>query len=302
MSAGPPFDYLPLPGRPALEWPGGAPVAVWIAVNVEHYPFGVPGLSIVPITASLVPDPMNYGWRDYGARVGVFRMMEVFDDLGLPVSAPLHTDVCEHYPEIVDEGARRNWAWIAHGRNNAAQQTGMEREAERTDLAEQTAIIERHTGWRPRGWLGPALTETFDTPDLLAELGYTHVLDWCNDDQPYRLRSGGGRLLSVPYSIEVNDIPLFLAKGVSGPDYERVLVDQFDVLCEQAERSGSGLVMAIPVHAFLVGLPFRLRYLRSALEHIAGSGRAWCTTSDAIADAFSAQTGGEDLAAAPGGV
>jgi allantoinase len=293
----PPFDYTALPDRAPIEWPNGAKVAVWIAVNTEHYRMDLAGLSIVPVTAGLVPDPMNYGWRDYGARVGIFRLMELLDELELPVTAPLHTDVCELYPRIVEEGTKRDWAWMAHGRNDSVKQTEMAEDEERSYLAELVETIERHTGRRPKGWLGPALTETFNTPDLLAELGLTYVCDWCNDDQPYPLRTTKGPVVSVPYSVEVNDVSLLLAKGLTGPEYQQVLTDQFDGLYEQGAESG--VVMAIPLHAFLVGLPFRLKYLRAALEHIKGHDDVWFTTADEIADFALEHLTGEPAAAQP---
>ncbi|MEA2374404.1 MAG: hypothetical protein QOD53_867 [Thermoleophilaceae bacterium] len=278
----PPFAYSPLPGRPRLELPDGARVAVWIAVNVEYYPIDKPQISIVPVTTGFVPDPANYGWRDYGARVGIWRLMDLFDELGLPVTAPLNSDVCHRYPEILEEGTRRGWAWMAHGRDNSVFQANMERDEEREYLADVIDTIERASGRRPRGWLGPGLTETFNTPDLLAELGLRYVCDWCNDDQPYPLETSAGRLVSVPYSVEVNDIPLLVTNGMTGPGYQQALVDQFDALYEAGRETAQ--VMAIPLHPFLVGLPFRLKYLRAALQHVAGHEDVWLTTGDEIAD------------------
>jgi peptidoglycan/xylan/chitin deacetylase (PgdA/CDA1 family) len=278
----PPFGYLPARGRPKLELPHGARVAVWIGLNVEHYPFGRPGLSISPITAGLPVDPMNFGWRDYGPRVGIWRVMDVLDRLGMRASVLLNSDVCRRYPAIVEAGRERDWAWLAHGRDNATLQTGMSREEEQRYLAEVVETIERGTGQRPLGWLGPALTETEHTPELLSELGLTYVCDWCNDDEPYRLDVPGAQMLSVPYSVETNDITLLASKNLTGPEYMQVLIDQFDVLYEEGQRSGK--VMAIPLHPFLVGQPFRIGYLRSALEHIAGHEQVWLATSDEIAE------------------
>lgn len=287
--SGPPFGYLPAPGRPKLELPGGARVAVWIGLNVEHYPFGRPALSISPITASLPVDPMNYGWRDYGPRVGIWRVMDVLDRLGMRASVLLNSEVCERYPAIVEEGRRRGWAWLAHGRDNATLQADMSLEEERSYLTDVVDTIERGTGQRPRGWLGPALTETANTPALLAELGLTYVCDWCNDDEPYALENEGGPMLSMPYSVETNDITLLLERGYTGPEYLQVLIDQFDVLYEEGERSGR--VMAIPLHPFLVGQPFRIRHLETALAHIAGHEHVWVATSDEIAEWYVGQRG-----------
>jgi allantoinase len=282
----PPFRYRPAVGRPRLELPGGARVAVWIGLNIEHYPFGRPGLSITPATAGLPVDPMNYGWRDYGVRVGVWRVMDVLDRLGMRASVLLNSEVCHRYPAIVEAGQRRGWAWLAHGRDNATLQTGMSREDERAYLQEVVETIERGVGRRPRGWLGPALTETENTPELLAELGLTYVCDWCNDDEPYPLEVDG--MISLPYAIESNDIPLLIDKGLTGPEFQQVLTDQFDVLYE--EGAASGRVMAIPLHPFLVGQPFRIKYLERALAHIAAHEAVWLATSDEIAEWYLARS------------
>ena len=283
----PPFEYLPALGRPKLELPGGARVAVWLGLNIEHYPFGRPALSIGPVTAGLPVDPMNYGWRDYGPRVGIWRVIELLDRLGMRASAIVNSEVCHRYPVIVEEGRRRGWAWLAHGRDNATLQTGMSVDEERSYLAETVDTIERSTGQRPLGWLGPALTETANTPALLAELGLTYVCDWCNDDEPYPLAIDGGPMLSLPYSIEANDVTLLAQRGYTGPQYLEVLVDQFDALYEEGRNGGK--VMAIPLHPFLVGLPFRMRYLQAALEHIAGHEHVWLATSDEIAEWYLAR-------------
>jgi allantoinase len=275
------YDYSPITARPQLEWPDGARVAVWIGLNVEHYEFGKPAISIGPQTADLVPDPLNYGWRDYGPRVGIWNLMNVLDRHGIRASVLLSSDVCDLYPQIIDAGNERDWVWLAHGKNNSILQTHMELEEERTYLADVTETIERHTGKRPRGWLGPNLSESFNTPELLAELGFTYMCDWCNDDQPYPLRVEAGPMISVPYSIEVNDIPLFVTKAQTGPDFLQVVVDQFECLYEVGEKTGQ--VMAIGLHPFLIGLPFRLGYLDRALEHIASKEGVWLTTSDEIA-------------------
>jgi peptidoglycan/xylan/chitin deacetylase (PgdA/CDA1 family) len=292
----PPFRYRPAVGRPRLELPGGARVAVWIGLNIEHYPFGCPALSIGPATAGLPVDPMNYGWRDYGVRVGVWRVMDVLDRLGFRASVLLNSEVCERCPQIVEAGRERGWAWLAHGRDNATLQTGMSRDEERAYLRDVVETIERGTGQRPRGWLGPALTETEHTPALLAELGLTYVCDWCNDDEPYPLEVEG--MISVPYAIEANDIPLLIDKGLTGPEFAQVLIDQFDVLYAEGERSGR--VMAIPLHPFLVGQPFRIGYLERALAHIAGHEDVWLATSDEIAEWYLGRDGGGEDGGASG--
>ena len=274
------YSYWPIIERPRLEWPDGKRIAFYLGLNIEHYEIDKPSTSIFANTASLAPDPLNYGWRDYGPRVGLWRMMEVMDKHGVRGSVLLNSDVCTRYPQIISEGNKRGWVWLAHGKNNAIFEAGMSLEEERAYLTDVVSTIRQHTGQQPQGWLGPALTETFNTPDILAELGLTYILDWCNDDQPYPVNVKSGRMISVPYSIEVNDIPLFVGKSLSGEDFYRTLVDQFEGLYEAAGTSG--LVMALAVHPFVIGLPFRLKYLSRFLAHITAEKGVWVTTSDEI--------------------
>jgi peptidoglycan/xylan/chitin deacetylase (PgdA/CDA1 family) len=276
------YDYSPIIERPRLELPNGARLAFWVGLNVEHYLVDKPATSIFSGTAMLQPDPLNYGWRDYGPRVGIWRMMDVLDKYRMRASVLLNADVCQSYPQIISEGNKRGWVWLAHGKNNSIFEAGMSLEEERAYLTEVVRSIEQGTGKRPKGWLGPALTETFNTPEILAELGLTYLLDWCNDDQPYPLKVKAGRMISVPYSIEMNDITLFVSKSLSGPDFAQQVMDQFDVLYDEGARSGR--VMCLALHPFVVNQPFRHKYLDKVLEYIAGHDQVWLTTSDEIAD------------------
>ncbi len=277
-----PFKYWPIIKRPKIKWSNNARLAVWVGLNIESYDVDKPSTSIFPGTAGLVPDPLNYGWRDYSVRVGIWRMMQLFDKHKIRPSCLINSDVCHFYPEIIEEGNKRNWAWVAHGKNNSIFQANMTFEEEKTYLKEVIETIEKITGQKPKGWLGPALTETFNTPQILTSLGLTYILDWCNDDQPYPLFSKNGTMISVPYSIEINDIPLFVGKSLSGEDFYQMIVDQFDTLYEESKESGR--VMAIALHPFVIGLPFRIKYLDKALEYIRGHKDVWITTSDEIAD------------------
>ncbi|MEV4107001.1 polysaccharide deacetylase family protein [Nonomuraea sp. NPDC049695] len=275
------FDYSPITERPPIQWPGGARVAVYIGLNVEHFLIDRPSTSIWPGTADLVPDALNYGWRDYGPRVGIWRTMEILDRHGVRASVLLNSDVAHHYPQIIKAGLERDWAWLAHGRTNSILQAGMTREEERAFLTDVVDTIAAATGRRPRGWMGPGLTETFDTPALLAELGLSYVLDWTNDDQPYRLNVPG--MLSVPYTVELNDLGLF-GKGTSGPEFVQIVKDQYEQL--RADSRDSGRVMALALHPFVIGQAFRAKYLDQALAYLAAQPDAWLTTSDEIAEHY----------------
>ena len=276
------YQYSPIIHRPKLELPGDARVAFWIGLNIEHYEVDKPSTSIFGGTATLQPDPLNYGWRDYGPRVGIWRVMDLLDKYGIRASVLLNSDVCERYPQILEEGKKRRWVWLAHGKNNSIFEAGMSREQERQYLKDVVQTITAATGQQPRGWLGPALTETFNTPELLRELGLTYLLDWCNDDQPFPLNVESDRMISVPYSIEMNDISLFVGKSLSPADFAQMVMDQFDVLYEEGAHSGR--VMCLALHPFIIGQPFRHKYLDKALAYIAGHDRVWLTTSDEIAE------------------
>lgn len=273
------YDYSPIVDRPAIHWPDGKRVAFYLGLNVEHYLIDKPSTSIFAGTAGLVPDPLNYGWRDYSLRVGIWRMLEAMDAQGVRASVLLSSDVCRHYPQVIAAGKQRNWAWVAHGRNNSILPSGMSREQEKEFLTENIETIERSTGTRPQGWLGPALTETFETPALLAELGLSYVLDWTCDDQPFALNVPG--MISVPYSIEVNDVVLFGTHGYTGPDFLQLVKDHYRQLSRDSAESGR--VMALCLHPFVIGQPFRYPYFAEALEFIAAQDDVWLTTSDEIA-------------------
>lgn len=279
------YPFSPITERPPITWPGGARVAFYLGLNIEHYQVDKPSTSIFSGTAGLVPDPLNYGWRDYGPRVGFWRLLEILDRHGVPASVLLNSDVCSRYPQIIKAGLERDWAWLAHGRDNSTFQAGMTRDEERAYLTDVVETIQTATGRRPRGWLGPALTETFETPGLLAELGLTYTLDWCSDDQPFELAVPG--MFSVPYAIELNDVTMFVTNGFTGPEFLEAVRDQLDQL--YADSAESGRVMALPVHPFISNQPFRNKYLDRALEYITTHDGVWVTTSDEIVEAYRAQ-------------
>jgi peptidoglycan/xylan/chitin deacetylase (PgdA/CDA1 family) len=277
----PPFDYSPINDRPPITWPGGARVAVYVGLNVEHFVLDRPSTSIWPGTAELTPDALNYGWRDYGARVGIWRTIESLDRHGIRPSVLLNTAVIDHHPQIVAAGLERDWAWLAHGRTNSTLHTGLAVDEERQLLGEIVDAIVDATGQQPRGWMGPGLTETHHTPELLAQLGFHYVLDWTNDDQPYPLTVPG--MISVPYTVELNDLLIF-GKGITGPEFLQMVKDQYEQL--HADSATSGRVMALALHPFVIGQPFRHKYLDQALAWLAAQPDAWLTTSDDVATHF----------------
>ena len=195
----------------------------------------------------------------------------------------VNADVYDGSPGLVEAFRARGDEIVGHGRSNAERQGGLDEAAERTLIAEATATLMAHEGRAPRGWLGPWISESRVTPDLLAEAGYAYLLDWCMDDQPVWFRTrGGGRILSVPYPQELNDIPMIVARKMDASTFCAMVVDQFDEMIRQSRTAP--LVMGIALHPYLVGQPYRLRHLRRALGHVfARRPEVWATTAGAIA-------------------
>jgi peptidoglycan/xylan/chitin deacetylase (PgdA/CDA1 family) len=282
------FEFSPIVQRNPLRWPNGARVAVWVIPNIEHFLLDRPATSLVSLTAPLVPDVLNYSWRDYGVRVGIWRMMDVMERYGVKGTVALNADVCGQYPQIIEAGKKLGWEWMGHGRNNSTLMAGLPEAAERQVIRDIYRVISQSTGEKPRGWLGPALTETHNTLDLLAETGFDYVCDWVNDEQPYAMKVKSGRMTSIPYSLEINDLPAILELKQSPAAFGQMIRDQFDVLYE--DGAASGRVMSICLHPFIIGHPFRSKYFAEALQHITSRKEVWLATGSQIIDAYLEQT------------
>jgi allantoinase len=263
------FDYVPITRRPVYDWPNGRRLAVYIGLNLEHFAFGE-GLGAELAPGGPHPDVLNYAWRDYGNRVGVWRMLELFEALSFPVTVLLNSSLYAYCPEVVAAFRARGDEIAGHGRSNAERQGVLAEADEAALIAETTAAITRHEGQAPSGWLSPWIAESRVTPDLLAEAGYRYTLNWCHDDQPGWMRTRNGRhLLSVPYPQEINDIPAIVVRRAGADAFADMIVDNFEEMRVQA--AGQPLVMGIALHSYIVGQPFRLRHLRRALAHIAAA-------------------------------
>jgi peptidoglycan/xylan/chitin deacetylase (PgdA/CDA1 family) len=227
---------------------------------------------------------LNYAWRDYGNRIGIWRLLDLLEELGLPCSLLVNSAIYDYAPEIPAAFRRRGDEIVGHGRTNSERQGALGEADERALIAEATATITRHEGAPPRGWLGPWIAQSPSTPDLLQEAGYRYLLDWCHDDQPTWMRTRAGRMLSVPYPQELNDIPAIVARKAGPAEFADMIVDQADEMLRQC--TGQPLVMGLALHPYIVGQPFRLKPLRRALRHLraAGGDRLWPTTAGAIAE------------------
>jgi peptidoglycan/xylan/chitin deacetylase (PgdA/CDA1 family) len=282
------FDYSPIVDRPVLRWPNGARVAVWVIPNIEHFLFNRPSTRI-PGAFVLNPDVMGYSWRDYGVRVGIWRMMEIMQRYRVRGTVALNSDVCREYPRIIEAGRKLNWEWMGHGTTNSIMLNQQTEAEERAQIRESVTTIAKAVGKAPRGWLSPALSETVRTLDILAEHGIEYVGNWVNDEQPYPMRVKKGTMFSMPYSQELNDIPALLNLHQSPERFGQMICDQFDVLYE--DGAATGRVMSICLHPFITGHPHRSKYFAKALAHITARQEVWLATGGEIIDWYRKSSG-----------
>jgi allantoinase len=259
------YDYSALPTRPDYSWPGGKRLAVCIGNNIEHFAF-LSGLGSDGTQAGAPQSTRNYAWRDYGNRVGQWYMFDLLDEMAVPAAHNVNSLMLDACPEIVARIKARGDEVVGHGRTNAERQDVLPEAEEARLIANSSEGIARHFGKPPEGWLGPYLAQSPVTLDLLKEAGYSYVLDWPADDQPFWMRTRAGPILSVPYSIEVNDSPALVFRQHSAREFEEMMIDHFDEMLVQSARRP--LVYSVVLHSFVMGQPFRLRALRRALAHI----------------------------------
>ena len=278
------YDHVNINQRPDYSWPDGKRLAFYIALNIEHFAFGA-GLGMDPTVRGGPQTSRNWAWRDYGNRIGNWRLFEILDELKLPATILLNSAVCYHYPDIVEKIKQRGDDVCGHGRTNAELLTSMWEHDEARVIREVTEIIEKYVGKRPFGWMGPGAAESKVTPDVLKEAGYTYLLDWPFDDQPMWMRTRSGPLLSVPYPLELNDAGTLVGRDHTGREFADMIVDQFEELLEASDTKP--MVFALSLHGFIVGQPFRLRPLRKAIKHCVEhkhADRVWFTRAGDIAN------------------
>jgi len=258
--------YSPIRGRAPLKLPGGARMVVWTIVNVEEWDINqtMPRTVLTPPAGgSPMPDIPNWAWHEYGNRVGIWRMLEVLDRLDIKAVLAINGSAIEAYRAVTDAAIERGWEFMGHGYTQKNMQK-VENEAE--DIRKTAEAIAKVTGKPPRGWLGPGLTETWLTPDLLVEAGYGYVCDWVLDDQPVVLKTRTRPIVNVPYTQECNDVAMMLIQHHQAIEYYQRASDQFDQLYEDSKDSAR--VMALVVHPYIMGVPHRLKYYRMILEKI----------------------------------
>lgn len=288
-----PFPFSAISKRPIWKWPNGAKLAVWVCPNVEifHLDTAMPGDSQErPSGRDSTPMVRQWAQRDYGNRVGIWRVAEVMSKHGVRGSVAINSDVCTHMPVIAQELVGLGWEMMGHGRTNTHRVTEIPPEQEEALVCEVFDTIEQVCGKRPIGWLGSGLAETWRTLDYLLDNGCRYCSDWVNDDQPYTMDVGGRPLVSVPYSFELNDSAAIWRNKMTIPEFERAVRDTFDVLYREGETSAR--VMCISLHPFIIGQPHRIGVLDRTLEYIRSHEGVWCATAGEIMEAYLEATAG----------
>lgn len=283
----------PIPDRPQYRWPNGASLAVYVAVGIEEYELGGPRVEDILEGPGGEHGPLltNAAWRDYGNRVGGFRLLQRLADHGIPPTVLLNSDAYDTAPALIRAARAAGAEFVGHGTSNSLSVLDFVGEEEREHVRRVVGRIQAEEGRPPGGWSSPWLEHTPDSFRILAEEGFDYTLDLRMDDQPVRMGTDAGGLLAVPYALELNDSSTMVARRGAADDFSRMIVDEFDELLAASDEGP--LVMSVVVHSFISGTPFRLRALTRALAHLAAAdGKVWFATAGQIARHHAAMTGG----------
>jgi allantoinase len=258
--------YSPIVERPPLALPNGARIAVWTIVNLEVWDISRPmARQVIPAPTGqvLLPDVPNWTWHEYGMRVGFWRFKALYDRLGIRPTLSINARVCLDYPQVAAACRDAGWEFMGH----AFEQMPIQKVDDQKAMIERSLdTIEQFTGKRPVGWLGPGLTQTYETPELLAAAGIKYIGDWVYDDEPTTIHTANGPLVTLPYSVELNDIPMMIVQHHESAYFQQRCIDMFDRL--HAEGAARAKVMAIAVHPYISGQPHRIRYLEAVYDYI----------------------------------
>lgn len=277
--------------RPRIEWPGGAKVAFWVMLCLQWFPLDAPGAS-APVPGALdrpYPDYRNYSHRDYGNRIGVFRLIEVLDALDIRATVAVNAAVCTRYRAIVEEAASRGWEFIGHGVDmGRPHHDDLSRAEEVLLVREAIETLQATTGTRPQGWLSPGNIESSQTLELIVDHGIKYVCDWVNDEMPYHIRTDAGPLLAMPYAYELSDIVAIWLHHRSMTEFCGGLRDHLELILTEADRFG-GRVLGLVLTPWIMGQPHRVAALRRVLDDVVSRAGVWVTMAGDIAAAFAAQ-------------
>jgi allantoinase len=278
------ISFSAISDRPRLVLPNEARMVVWVIVNIEEWdPRETMPRTVLtpPAGGSPSPDVPNWAWHEYGNRVGFWRMLQVFDECRIPGVLAVNGSAIGSYEPIARAAHDRGWEFVGHGFGQKNMQKVPD---EREDIRKTREAIAAFTGRAPRGWLGPGLTETWETPDILVEEGFDYVCDWVLDDQPVRLKTRTKPIVNIPYTQECNDVAMMLIQHHTAAEYRNRAIDQFEQI--HADAANSARVMALVVHPYIMGAPHRLRYFREALHHIRARRDVLFWTGEQIHDWF----------------
>ena len=286
------YPFVPLPQRGKLSFPGGKRLALIVTINLEYWdltkpettPYYAGGPAILPDPVpGNVPDIPNFSWREYGQRVGIWRMMRVFDAVGVPASCTVNAKMLLERGAIVDAARERKWELVAHNyeQGDLLTRYANKPDEERRVIKSTLDVYQKVVGRPARGWLSSSLRSTAATAEILAENGLLFFCDLMNDDQPYMIDTPKGQIVSVPYSIEINDFSLLQRQGLSVDDAVKVMKESLDVL--YAEGADSGMMMNVGLHPHIIGVPHRIRALREFLAYARSLDGVWWTTREEIA-------------------
>jgi allantoinase len=259
-------DYSAIVDRPPLRLPGGARVIFWTIVNYEVWDIARPMARQVlpaPTGVPLLPDVVHWAWHEYGMRVGCWRFFELFARLGLRPTLAANARICEDYPRVAEEARENGWEFMGH----AYDQIPIHKVEDQAAMINRSMdVIERFAGKRPVGWLGPGLTQTLETPELLARAGVKYIGDWVYDDEPTFIRTAEGPLVTLPYTIELNDIPMMIVHHHESDYLTRRAIDQFDRL--YAEGKDRAKIVTLAIHPYISGQPHRIKYLEAIYDYV----------------------------------
>jgi peptidoglycan/xylan/chitin deacetylase (PgdA/CDA1 family) len=285
------YGWSILPRRKSVTWPGGARIALWVVPALEWFPLDMKGKPFKPPGALVTsyPDLRHYTLRDYGNRVGIFRVMKALQRLGIRASVAVNAAVAVRYPSLVKACVQLGWEVIGNGLDmDHLHYEGLPKDEERKLVEDSLAILRRVSGQKVRGWLSPARSESFSTLDLVAAAGIDYVCDWVNDDMPYAMRSESRSIHSLPLSNDIDDVSVLVQNRHSEDAYAQQVCDQFDLLYKESETQG-GRILALSLHPWAIGQPYRIGALEEALRHVMGHAGVWAATGSEILDAFAAQ-------------
>ena len=281
-------DYSAINTRKPLKLPDGARLALWVVVNVEEWDINDKMARQVlptPQGASVVPDIPNYSWHEYGMRVGFWRVKALLDRLGIRATVSLNASVIHSYPEIFKAMVDADWEIMGHGFLQKALPLEDDEEAV---IRKTVDAIKDATGTAPRGWMGPGLAETWDTPDLLAAAGIEYICDWVMDDLPVPMKVKTGRMVSIPYTVETSDITMYVVQNHKSPEIFDRGKDQFDRLYSEGQESAR--IMCIALHPYVIGVPHRIGYLEKLLDYITSHDDVALMTGGEILDWYDSQS------------